>query len=141
MVRRRKVISRPHSRPILLLTTLPSTFRLLAGLEQVDEHHRRCGTRLHEQDRPQVSGGIASKEKETRPRGSDRHTAEHARLLLRRREGGERQCCRPISLLHDPRHGSLRPARADGRGITEAGFDPRRNRTWVSAWGRWPATV
>jgi hypothetical protein len=28
-----------------------------------------------------------------------------------------------------------------GRGITEAGFDPRRNRTWVSAWGRWPATV
>src|SRR5215469_18164320 len=77
MVRRRKVISRPHSRPILLLTTLPSTFRLLAGLEQVDAHHRRCETRLHEQDRPQVSGGIASKEKETRPRGSDRHTAEH----------------------------------------------------------------
>jgi len=28
-----------------------------------------------------------------------------------------------------------------GRGITEAGFDPRRNRTWVSAWGRWLATV
>jgi len=32
-----------------------------------------AGTRLHEQERPQVSGGIASKGKETRPRGSDRH--------------------------------------------------------------------
>src|SRR5262249_16874876 len=31
MVGRRKVISRPHSRPILLLTTLPSTFRLPRG--------------------------------------------------------------------------------------------------------------
>ena len=103
MVGRQKVISSPHRRPISP-----------AGPEHLDEHHRRCGTRLHEQDGPQVSGSIASKWKETRPRGSDRRAAEHARLLFRRREGGGRQCCRPLSPLHDPRHGSLRPAGADG---------------------------
>ena len=31
----------------------------------------------HGQDDPQVSGGIASKGKETRPRGSDRYTADY----------------------------------------------------------------
>jgi len=85
-------------------------------IQHLDEHHGRCGTRLHVQDEPQISGGIASKGKETGPHGSDCHTAEHARLLLRRREAGGRQCCRPLSPLHDPRHGSLRPARADGAG-------------------------
>jgi hypothetical protein len=46
-------------------------------------------------------------------RGYGCHTSEHARLLLRCREGAWRQCCRLLSPLHDPRHGSLRIARAD----------------------------
>src|SRR6516164_11846877 len=94
MVGRRKVISSPHRRPISALTTLPPTSRLPRGSRTPGEHHRRCGTRLHEQEGPQVSGSITSKGNETRAFGSDRHAAEHARLLLRRREGGGRQ--RPV---------------------------------------------
>src|SRR6516164_4619751 len=138
MVGRRKVISRPHRWSILLLTTLPSTFRLPRGSrtgghaspamwDAIAWARRAASFLRHSLER---EGDTAS-----------RIRSLHRRLLLRRREGGGRQCRRPLSPLHDPRHGSLRPARETGRGITEASFDPRRNRTRVSAWGRWPATV
>jgi hypothetical protein len=138
MVGRRKVISSPHRRPISPLTTLPPRFGFLAGLEQVDEHHRRCGTRLHGQDDPQVSGGIASKGKETRPRGSDRYTADYC-SAVEKAAGDSVADHVPLFMIPGMDHCGL-PAQT-GRGITGAGFDSRRNRTWVSAWCRLPATV
>ena len=61
----------------------------------------------------------------------------HRRLLLRRRDSVADHF--RLFMIPGMDHCGL-PAQT-GRGITEAGFDPRRNRTWVSAWGRWLATV
>jgi hypothetical protein len=98
-----------------------TTFGFLAGLEQVDEHHERCGTRLHGQDEPHVSGGIASKGKETRPRGSDRYTADYCSAVEKAARDSVADHFR-LFMIPGMDHCGL-PAQT-GRGITEAGLDP-----------------
>src|SRR5215472_8350096 len=58
MVGRRKVISSP---PQAADFAPYHAATHVSGPEHLDEHHRRCGTRLHEQDGPQVPGSIARK--------------------------------------------------------------------------------